>query len=346
MNEQDQRQLFQHWKPPLPPRTKTAEGAERRIGVELEMIGLTVDEVSRLVARHVGGRLEKISRYEHSIRGDEAGDWGVEFDFEYLKQKGREGEGEGEVDDELRALLDQAAEHALRAGAETVVPVEVVTPPLPLSRLSEVQSLIAGLRSAGAQGTGAGISYAFGMQFNPELPALDAVTMLGYLKAFLCLYDWLMERSAPDITRRLTRFTAPFPGGYVRKIVDPGYWPERDTLIDDYLADNPTRNRALDMLPLFLHLDRQRVRAIVDDPRVKPRPTLHYRLPNSEIDRESWGIHLAWLDWLEVEKLAADHDKLDRLCAEYATWLDHPLDHVLENWSREIESWLSGTGDR
>ena len=326
----------------MPPRTKTADGAERRIGVELELIGLSVDEVSSIVARHVGGKKRQTSRYEHFIQGDDAGDWGVEFDYEYLKQKGREDAAE----DELLALLDEAAEHALRAGAEAVVPVEVVSPPLPMSRLADVQSLIAKLRSAGARGTGAGISYAFGMQLNPELPALDAETILGYLKAFLCLYDWLKERSAPDLTRRLTRFMAPFPGDYVRKVVDPGYRPDRDTLIDDYLADNPTRNRALDMLPLFLHLDEERVRAVIDDPRVKPRPTLHYRLPNSEIDRESWGIHLAWVDWLQVEALAADHARLDRLCTEYATWLDQPLDHLLGEWTREIESWLAGTDDR
>ena len=342
MNKHDLQQLFHHWTPPMPPHTKTADGNARRIGVELEMIGLDVVEVSRIVARHTDGEQQETSRYEYSIHGDEAGDWAVEFDFEYLKQKGREETNE----DEPLALLEETTEHVLRAGAETIVPVEVVSPPLPMPRLADVQSLIARLRSAGAKGTGAGISYAFGMQFNPELPALDAGTILAYLKAFLCLYDWLKAHSAPDLTRQLTRFMAPFPDGYVRKVVDPDYWPERNTLIDDYLADNPTRNRALDMLPLFLHLDKKRVRQTVDDPRVKPRPTLHYRLPNSEIDREDWGIHIAWGDWLEVEALAADRNRLDDLCAAYAKWLDQPLEHVLDDWTGEIESWLTRTHDR
>ena len=342
MDKHDLQQLFYHWTPPMPSRTETADGDARRIGVELEMIGLDVVEVSRIVTRHIDGTQQETSRYEHSIQGDEAGDWAVEFDFEYLKQKGREETRE----DKLLALFDETAEHALRAGAETIVPVEVVSPPLPMPRLADVQSLIAELRSAGAKGTGAGISYAFGMQFNPELPALDAGTILAYLKAFLCLYDWLKERSAPDLTRRLTRFMAPFPGDYVRKVVAPDYWPERNALIDDYLTDNPTRNRALDMLPLFLHLDEKRVRQDVEDPRVKPRPTLHYRLPNSEIDREDWGIHLAWGDWLEVEALAVDRTRLDDLCTAYAKWLDQPLEHVLGDWTREIESWLARTHNR
>lgn len=339
MSDDDHYALFHDWQPPLPPLTETDEGAPRRVGVELEMIGLGVAEVSRIVAAHVGGRLEEKSRYEHVVHGDEAGEWGVELDWKYLKRKGREAAPETE----FGAFIDEAAEGVVRAGAETIVPVEVVGPPLPMRRLTDVQSLIARLRHAGARGTGAGISYAFGLQLNPELPALDARTIAAYLKAFLCLYDWLKNRSAPDFTRKLTRFMAPFPGPYVRRVVDPDYWPDRDGLIDDYLADNPTRNRALDMLPLFLHLDEERVRGVVDDTRVKPRPTFHYRLPNCEIDDPLWGVHLAWGDWLTVEALACDRQRLERICRAYADWLDKPLGHVLGNWAEEVEAWLGET---
>lgn len=342
MDEGDYRDLFRDWRVPLPPVTDNPDGEPRRVGVELEMIGPGVAEVSRLVATHFGGQVEEKSRYEHLVHGDPAGDWGVELDYEYLKQKGREEDPESD----LAAFIDEAAESLVRAGAEAVVPVEVVSPPLPMERLAEVQSLIARLRHAGARGTGAGISYAFGLQLNPELPSLDAGTIVAYLKAFFCLYDWLEKRSAPDFTRRLTRFMAPFPARYVRKVVEPDYEPGQARLIDDYLEDNPTRNRALDMLPLFLYLDEERVRAVVDDPRVKPRPTFHYRLPNCEIDRPYWGVHLAWADWLKVEALAADPARLTRICRAYARWLDEPLGHLLEDWAREVESWLGQTEDR
>lgn len=340
MSDFDKQQLFREWTPSLPERQKTDDGEPRRIGVEMEMIGLGVPEVSRVVAGRFDGSVEEKSRYEVLVHGDPAGPWGIELDFEYLKRKGREDASE----DEGVALLDEAAESVLRTGAEIIVPVEVVSPPLPMPRLSDVQSLGADLRDAGARGTGAGLSYAFGLQFNPELPGLDAENILCYLKAFLCLHDWLVKRSEPDLTRRLTRFSAPFPGRYLRKVIDPQYWPGRDGLIDDYLADNPTRNRSLDMLPLFLHLDEQKVRAVVEDPRVKARPTLHYRLPNCEIDRPEWGIHDAWEDWLEVESLAADSARLQEVCAAYADWLDAPLTHLLDNWAEEVESWIE-SGD-
>lgn len=320
----------------MPPAMSTAEGKPRRIGVELEMIDLSVDEVSRIVAELLNGEIVQDTRYEHLIKGDDAGDWGVELDYEYLKELGRQQPD----DDQLLAMLGEFAEGVLRAGAETIVPVEVVSPPLPLERLADVQALIGALRNAGAKGSGAGISYAFGMQFNPELPALDAETVARYLKAFFCLYDWLLDRSDVDLTRRLTGFSAAFPGSYVRKVVDPAYWPRLDDLIDDYLDDNPTRNRALDMLPLFLHLDKERLRAVVDDPRVKPRPTLHYRLPNCEIDDPDWGVHLAWHDWLQVERLASDEAMLEDICTAYSTWLDSPLNRLIENWAEQAGSLL------
>ena len=95
----------------------------------------------------------------------------------------------------------------------------------------------------------------------------------------------------------------------------------------------------LAMLPLFAHVDDTRVRAAIDDPLIKARPTLHYRLPNCEIDREHWGIHLAWRDWLEVEKLAADRARLDRWCAHYADRIDADRADPTD-WANETEAWL------
>ena len=306
------------------------------MGVEIELIGLDVEQAARIVARHVGGALAARSRYEYEIRGDDAGNWGVELDQELLKKMGRARAGRDEV-----AFVEDAAEELLCFRSELLVPVEVVGPPLPMHRLVEFDALIEALREAGGKGTGDNPAYAFGLQFNPELPALDAATVARYLKAFLCLFDWLKSRSEVDATRVLTGYARPFPGRYVEKVVDPDYWPDLETLIDDYLADNPTRNRALDLLPLFAHLDEARVRAAVDDPRIKSRPTLHYRLPNSDLGREDWGIHLAWRDWLQVEHLAADEPRLQEICGAYHALLSRPLGGWLKNWAEESERWLT-----
>lgn len=328
---------------PMPPKMLTADGRPRRVGVELEMQGVPVSRLSALVAGYVQGSVEPISRYEHRIHGDPAGDWAVELDFEYLKERGRQGrdrQRSGQSRSGVMDQLDDAAEEMLAAGSQALVPMEVVSPPLDMNRLAELEGLIARLRDAGARGTRDGLTFAFGLHLNPELPATDATTITAYLKAFLSLYDWLKAEARLDLLRRLTTYIDPFPTEYVRRVLAPDYWPGIPQLIDDYLADNPTRNRALDMMPLFAWLDEARVRTVVDDPRIKPRPTLHYRLPNCEIDEPGWGVRNAWCDWLQVEHLAADSERLEAVCAAYRELLDRPLGRLVEDWGERVKPWL------
>lgn len=265
----------------LPRRLYTDRGQVRRLGIELEFTGLALETISRIVAQHTHGSVQVVSLYEHYVRYGDYGSYQVELDSSFLKERGRQ------LADSDSAL-NQATEELLKFAAEKIVPFEVVTPPIPMNRLSGIEDLIRALRIAGAQGTSEGIVHAFGMQLNPEMPATDENTIVAYLKAFLGLFDWLKKRSNVDFTRRLTPYVDPFPRCYVRKVIDPDYQPGLTKLIDDYLVDNPTRNRALDLLPLLSYLDDKRVKAVVPDPRVKSRPALHYRLPNCEIDRPGW----------------------------------------------------------
>jgi hypothetical protein len=323
----------------LPPWQKTSEGQLRRVGVELEMNGLELDEIARLAAEFLGCTVETTSRYERSLRGDPAGEWIVELDFALLKKMGREERIASDLGDEIRG----SAEDVIKWFANGLVPHELVSPPLPLNRLGEVDELIAYLREAGAKGTGDRATNAFGMQFNPEVPACKANIISAYLKAFLCLFDWLSVRADINMTRRLTSYVDPFPGPYVKKLVQTDYWPDMAGLIDDYLEANPTRNRALDMLPLFKHIDEQRVLAKVSDELIKSRPTFHYRLPDCLIDQPGWGVHIAWNDWVEVERLAADPQRLEKCCRAYAVYLDKSVGRLLHNWEDEVQQkWLSG----
>jgi hypothetical protein len=141
----------------LPPLRNTESGAMRRVGIVLEFAGLAIDEISSLVAAHVGGDREVVSDYEHCVHGDRHGDWHIEFDFAWLKQWGRErGEAPAQSVDEL-------LERIVRASAEPFVPMEVVSPPLPMAEIDSIDVLIAKLRDAGARGTRDGVVYAFGM---------------------------------------------------------------------------------------------------------------------------------------------------------------------------------------
>lgn len=316
----------------LPKRQQNHRGKPRRVGVELEMIGLELNDIAEIVAEHLGLAITTDGRYRRILTGDDAGDWVVELDFDLLKRMGQEERDEEDILDELR----DSAEELLKRVADLVVPLELVTPPLPMRRLGEVEELIGLLRAAGAKGTSDSMSYAFAMQFNPEIPSTDPAVLRAYLQAFLCLYEWLLVRADINLTRRITSYIDPFPTDYVRKVISADYDPDLGTLIDDYLADNPTRNRALDCLPLFLELDEERVRNVTDEPLIKPRPAFHYRLPDCRIDVPGWGLHVAWDDWLEVEALAADRKRLAACCAAYAAFLDQPLKRWLGDWAKKV----------
>lgn len=320
-----------------PPWLKNAEGQTRRVGVELEISGLELDALAGCVAEFLGLKVETAGRYERLLKGDVAGDWTVELDFDLLKKLGRE----PRLADIPVVDLSRTAEELLAWAAELLVPLEIISPPLPLTRLDEVEALIERLRDAGAKGTSDSVINAFGMQFNPELPSYEPKLITAALKAFLCLYDWLFERADIDLSRRVTSYVNPFPAGYVEKVIAADYRPDLAALIDDYLAYNPTRNRALDMLPLFMFLDEKRVRAKADDVLIKARPTFHYRLPDCDIHKPEWGLYVAWNDWVEVERLAADDQRLEACCAAYLEYLDDPLQRLFGNWAATVErEWL------
>ncbi|OOE87603.1 amidoligase family protein [Salinivibrio sharmensis] len=320
-----------------PPQISNAKGNTRRVGVEIELSGLELDTITQLVADFFSLSVKRGGRYDRRLDGDKAGDWVVELDYAKLKRLGQSDRSENTMTNRL----DQSAEDLLAWAAKAFVPVEIVGPPLPLDRLQEVDQLIAHLRQQGAEGTEDSPVYAFGMQLNPELPDLTAKTICAHLKAFLCLYDWLLKRADIDLSRRLTNYVDPFPKAYVERVLAKDYWPDLNTLIDDYLVDNPTRNRALDMLPLFTHLDAERVNKVIDDGLTQARPTFHYRLPDSKVSQPNWGIHEAWNDWVEVEKLAADPARLDACCKAYLGYLNDPLARIVNNWAEKVHNlWI------
>lgn len=315
---------------------KRSDGETRRVGVELEFSGLNIDTISQIVGNQFNGNLKRISAYETIIENTEFGEFRIELDFSYLKQLGREADHELKKED-----LEELPEKVLAAVAEQVVPFEVVTPPIPMDRLAVLEPMVEQLRTEGALGTRRSAIYAFGLHLNPEMPGVDAGTILAYMRAFMCLYDWLERVGEVNWSRQLTPYIQRFPKNYVRKVTDLDYSPDLSHLIDDYLEENPVRNRALDMLPLFAHLDEQRVRKIVDDDRVNARPTLHYRLPNCDIDLDGWSVNTPWSDWMQVELLANDELRLEKMCRGYRRYLESTIASLTGDWSKNCERWLA-----
>ncbi|MBY4677403.1 amidoligase family protein [Marinobacterium arenosum] len=321
---------------PLPDVLYTDQGRERRVGIELELAGIELPTIAACVIHSYGGQVRNISPYELEIVDSALGCFRVELDFNFLKRLARE-----QNEDLSTGSLELLVTDALAEMAKNLVPFELISPPVPISQIGRLEEVVVKLRQAGAKGTYDAVHYAFGLHFNPELPALNSETLLRYFKAYLCLQDWLEEREDAALTRRLSPYIQPFSKEYCRRVLRADYWPDLARFSRDYLANNPSRNRSLDLLPLLAYLDEAAVRAAIDDERVSKRPTLHYRLPNSDIDNPNWNLGRAWCDWLQVEALANDRPLLIEVCDHYLAHLNSLTPDWIAPWKEQVTQWLN-----
>jgi hypothetical protein len=289
-----------------PPVRENATGRLRTIGVEVEFGVLSARQAATALAEGLGGTIVEEDAHALIVRGTALGDLMVEIDTRYAHPQRHPGTRWGWLSRGGAARLGMASHY--------FVPRELVTGPMPLDRLPLVDSAVEVLRLAGARETG---PVAFGLHFNPEPPRLDAETITAILKAFMLLNDWLRRESRPRCLSHRLGFGRNFPPAYMRRVVAADYWPDLDNLMDDYLAANPTRERDLDLLPLFLHFDEQRVRAHLPEEKIGKRAVLHYRLPTARVSQPGWSVAPDWNRWVAVERLAADRPRLERLAATY-----------------------------
>lgn len=320
----------------MPPRITRPDGTPRRVGVELEFADLDAPGAARVVRGLFGGEIVMQDPHRCTVRDTTLGDFTVELDM-------RAAHPEHAPDDKTPAKTTEAMKNGLRRLwgniGSLVMPFEIAAPPIPFERLPELDRLVSGLREHGARGTHASPLFAFGMHLNPEVAEETADYTLDHLKAFLILAAWLRAGIKVDATRRLSGFIASFPTNYAAKVVDPAYRPDLDGLIADYLADNPTRNRELDLFPLFAKLAPDTLFAHVSDPHVRPRPTFHYRLPNALVGDPTWTLAEDWNRWVAVEELAADRERLDRLGLAYR---DRLRRGDLDGWAEESGRGIGG----
>jgi hypothetical protein len=324
----------------LPQLLRTEHNKPRRIGVEIEMSGIELAMIVCQCQIAYGGQIEETSPYEFKIRDSELGDFTAELDYEYLKNVARE-KFEDDEEKSRYSSFEHYFSETLAALTKNLVPCELVCPPIDFEQLPLLDRVIDRLCQHGAKGTRHSPLAAFGVHLNPELPNLERDTIIRYFKAFLCLQDWLIEREKVNLTRKISPYIDRFPSPYIKEVLQPDYSPDLRDFMADYFAYNPTRNRILDMLPLFAWLDEEFVRSGTGDAKLNKRPTLHYRLPNSEIDDTDWGLWSCWNNWLVVESLANDSERLSEVCQAFQAHADLLAPEQLMNpWKKKVTRWI------
>ncbi len=312
----------------LPPCRFNPHNQLRKVGFEIEYAGLRPKEAAGVVLKLFGGSIQNIQEHA-SIIATDFGKFYIYLDSIYLRQDSQEYLFKNE--DLFKDLIYTLS--------ELVVPYEIVTPPIPFDKLDLIEDLRSELKKSGALGTSASFLYAFGMHINIETFSFEAKDILAVLRSFVLLQDYIIEKIDVDLTRKLTWFIEPFDKEYIELILDKSYKPDFNEFAKDYIFYNPTRNRALDLLPVLIFIDKELLKDLPPQ-KISPRPAFHYRLPNSRIDEDSWSVAFEFNQWSLVEQIACNEEKLKSLIDAYWEFQETPFWFIKELWIERVKVWL------
>lgn len=327
-----------------PPHLKNSADEERTVGYEFEFTGIEIDEVALLVKDLYGGKIKKISTYELEVQDSEFGTFKMELDAQLLREKkyekilktvGIDVDDIKDKDDKEKKLMEMAA---------TIVPYEIVTPPIPISKMDALDHLVDKLRERKVMGTGSSFLYAFGMHINPEVPDLNIESILNHTRAYVLMDPWIRSVADINVSRRITPFIDPYSEKYVKLILDPKYSPDLKTFIRDYFDFDNSRNRSLDLLPLFMHLDEKTTSSMINEELTSARPTFHYRLPDCSFGNKEWSPAVEWNRWVRVEHLADDEERLEQLSRYWLKLSNNSMIGFESKWIEKIAEWVESNG--
>ncbi|GAB3202416.1 hypothetical protein ABID22_003879 [Pontibacter aydingkolensis] len=329
-----------------PPVLYNEDGKIRTVGFELEYANLGIEESVQLVQHLYGGSVQRENRFRQQVVGTRLGDFTIEFDLTLLTEKLYKKPfeslniriedvklGEGTLEDEV--------ETALESIIGKLFPYEIACPPVPCTELWQLEKLREALYQHHAEDTDSFPTNAFGTHINIETPDTHLDTLLAYMRAFLLLYPWLVKEGDIDLARKLSPFIRPYPNDYAELILRPDYQPTLEQLIQDYHTYNPDRNRPLDMYPIFAALHPEFLHQFKGMGKVKARKTYHYRLPNSCVAQPDWTLAQEWNNWVAVEELASDRERLNELCYDYVAMKNDGFIGFETKWLKKINQWLS-----
>lgn len=317
----------------------------RTVGFELEFANVDIEKSIQIIQELYGGEVRKKHRFFQEVKNTSIGDFTIKIDLKLLNEKSYQ-KLFNKLNINLQEIqlgennLEYEVENALESIVRRVIPYEVVTPPVAITEIQQFDKLRLALHQHHAEDTKSFPTNAFATHINVEVPSTNIATLLSYLRAFLLLYPWLLEKCKIDLARRITAFINPFPSKYVEMVLTPDYHPNLDTFIEDYHQYNPDRNRPLDLYPLFAALRKDKVDTYTDIGNVKARQTFHYRLPNSLIAKPDWSLANEWNYWILVEELANDTRKIEQMSRDYLSLKENILIGFENKWTKQTEKWL------
>lgn len=303
------------------PHPETRDGQPRRCGMEIEFSGMDEATAAQIVARTLGGQVSQNGPHLHAVEGTDIGDVGVELDTRYAKPG------------------HQLVPESVLDAARVIVPVEIITAPLPPDQWDRVIDLTTALRDAGAKGTSDSLVAGFGIHFNPEITSYDDPYLIRTIIAYGLLEGWLREWRPLNVARRILPFVDPWPAHFIDALL---LAPKLDLtkvagLVHSHLNG---RNYGLDLLPILHAHDPKGFAALFGTVASGARPAFHVRFPDCRLDEPGWSIAGEWDSWWLVEALAADEARYNALCTAWRNGAGHGA-----GWTKVVSQHIGPNGE-
>jgi len=289
-----------------------------RVGIEIEFSRLTAHEAAEVIAAapKVGGKVVIRGPHAAHLEGGALDGARVELDTRFANPPE---EGDGDFFKEMLEAMDM---RDMAADAVSyIAPVELSTPPMPVDKLDVVDAAIAALRDAGGVGTKESPFAAYGLHLNVELVPPDPQRAVRVAAAYAFAEEWVRWKVAPDLMRRATPYVDPYPAIFTFALsrAFDGKEPDLKAFIALYGRWCPSRNHGLDMWPLLGWLDEKTAKRATIHRIRGPRPTFHYRLPNSDIEDPEWTPRNDLALWRKIEQIGDDPKLLE---AARTAWVE------------------------
>lgn len=330
------------WKPD---NFSDADNSPRKAGFELEFGNISARRTGRILRDRFGGEIKEINPFHLKLENSSLGNIKIERDADVLTST-KYRKFIHKIDPQFsHSQLLKEIEDGIDKLSSFVIPCEIVTEPLLFEDFPKLDQIVEILNLNKVQGTQDSLLNAFGLHINPSVPDLTPDTVLSFIQSFILLEEWLIEFSDIDVTRRyFTNYIDPFPQDYCDIALNKDYTPDKHELIDDYMHHNPTRNRALDFLPILSEIDYKRVLSKLKPAEknlVSSRPAFHYRLPNCKVGDLSWKISDEWNRWWYVEQIASNKDLRIQLLEKWHLNRSSFSLNAEKDWIEDVAEFLS-----
>ena len=129
-----------------PPAPYNSAGEHRRIGFEIEFAAVSAEAAAAQVCKQFGGQVHMIGPHRFRVKNTRIGDFVTELDTRFVNMELQTGEISW-----MRGMQEMLVT-TLGDVVSTIVPCEIVTPPIAIADIPELDDLLLGSHDVSALG--------------------------------------------------------------------------------------------------------------------------------------------------------------------------------------------------